>query len=135
MLYDDLDDDPVDYEVDQEFTLLEVECKNLSVEEYSKKYDVDPSTVRQWIRRGKIRTAWKSGNEWMIPELSDTPRRGFTEACYEWDDNIGHVPEEYDFLHSFNTLHIVQEKNDKKELNLKTSETQISRHPRTLTIS
>ena len=39
--------------------IVEEKCLYLSVEEYAKVYDVKPTTVRQWIRRGKIRNAKK----------------------------------------------------------------------------
>ena len=55
--------------------IVEEKCLYLSVEEYAKVYDVKPTTVRQWIRRGKIRNAKKIGRDWLISELADKPQK------------------------------------------------------------
>lgn len=65
-----------------EYTLISIECEMLTVEEFAKLYEVTPVTVRQWIRRGKLRSARKEGGEWVIPELADRPHRGYEPAWY-----------------------------------------------------
>ena len=52
---------------DQMFSLIRVQTKLLTVEEFANSYGTTPGTVRQWIRRGKIRNAKKVGGEWRIP--------------------------------------------------------------------
>ena len=49
--------------VDEEFELLSVKTKMLTVEDYAQLYEVTVGTVRQWIRRGKLRCAVKLGSE------------------------------------------------------------------------
>jgi len=67
---------------DEEYTLIEVKCDYLTVEQYAILHEVTDTTVRQWIRRGKLRTAKKEGNSWLIPTLADKPTRGFESATY-----------------------------------------------------
>ena len=50
--------------------------------------------VRQWIRRGKLRSAVKAGSEWRIPELSEIIGRGYRRGTFHWDDKLSDVPEE-----------------------------------------
>lgn len=65
--------------------ILSIPCEFLSVDEYAKLYQVSNVTVRQWIRRGKLRTARKNGREWLIPALTDPPKRGYEPATYHWE--------------------------------------------------
>jgi len=41
----------------------------LSVNEYSNKFNVAKTTVRDWIRRGKLSNVKKNGSDWLIPSL------------------------------------------------------------------
>ena len=45
--------------ITEKFALLSVESDLISADEYAKLYGIEPHTVNQWIRRGKIRTAKK----------------------------------------------------------------------------
>lgn len=47
----------------KELTLLQIPVKMLTTGEFAQLRGVEDVTVRQWIRRGKIRTAVKYGNE------------------------------------------------------------------------
>ena len=99
--------------VDQVFPLISLEAKMLTVDEYAKLYEVEQVTVRQWIRRGKIREAEKAGKEWRISELTDVPRRArFEQATYRWIDDLKDVPTGFEQIHDFNEVQIV-----KKDLN------------------
>lgn len=98
---------------DQEFTLLTVNTKLLTVEAYANTYGVNAGTVRQWIRRGKIRTAVKLGNEWRIPELTDKPTRGYRSALYTWSEYLRDLPKEYEYLRSLSAVLFNQDPSDK----------------------
>lgn len=63
-----------------EHTLITVECDYLTVEQYDSMLGIEPVTVRQWIRRGKLRHAKKNGRDWLIPDTEDKPQRGFTSV-------------------------------------------------------
>ncbi len=84
--------------VDQSFVVINMPCRLLTVEEYARLYRVETGTVRQWIRRGKIRTAKKFGNEWRIPELTDVPLRGYRAGTYTWSEELKDLPECYEYL-------------------------------------
>ena len=93
--------------VDQVFLLLSHDAKMLTVEEYARLYDVEPVTVRQWIRRGKLREAEKVGKEWRISELTDVPGRArYEPATYKWITTLSGVPEEFAFLADFTSIDI-----------------------------
>lgn len=98
---------------DQAYTLVNVKGKTLTVEEYADAYGVNVGTVRQWIRRGKIRTAIKAGKEWRIPEMTDMVERGYQSAVYMWFDPLGDLPEEYEFLRKYSTVLINQDTKDR----------------------
>ena len=99
--------------VGQEFDLVKVSTRLLTVEEYASIYEVSFGKVRQWIRRGKLRSAIKAGSEWRIPELSEITGRGYRRATFHWDDKLSDVPEEYSYLKEYSWLSIDQNVKDK----------------------
>lgn len=103
---------------DQHFRLVTVETRLLTVEDYASAYGVASGTVRQWIRRGKIRSALKVGNEWRIPELTDMPTRGYQSGVYMWAGCLGDLPEEFEFLKEYSTALFNQELTDKNKFRI-----------------
>lgn len=87
--------------IDQIFPLVFIPAKMLSVDEYAKLYEVEQVTVRQWIRRCKLRTVEKAGKEWRISELTDVPKRGFEPAQYRWRVELTDFPDGFDFLNDY----------------------------------
>lgn len=85
---------------DAVYKLVTLNPINLSIDKYCELYNAEQGTVRQWIRRGKIRTAFKLGNEWQIPALTPTPSRGYEPAQYKWINGLDPdtLPEEYAYL-------------------------------------
>lgn len=113
-----VDADPKDEMVtsetgDQVFILVATEGDYLSVDEYAKKYEVEAVTVRQWIRRGKLKTAKKFGKEWYIPALTDIPGRGYEGGQYRIRGYCDDVPEEFAYINDFKLITIWQIHNDK----------------------
>ena len=102
-----------DSEVDATFPLLKVSAKLLNVEEFAKRYQVLPVTVRQWIRRGKLRTATKVGTEWRIPELTELPVRGYRSARYEWSEKLTSLPDTFSYINNYNSAEFTQDEKDK----------------------
>lgn len=100
--------------VGQELSLLRVRAGFLSVNQYAEEYGVSLVTVRQWIRRGKLRSAIKVGNTWVIPELTDLPGRGYQSASYAYNGRLSDVPEEYEFLQGYTCVIINQDMADKQ---------------------
>lgn len=93
---------------DTVFELMHIKADLLTVEQYAQAYGVTTTTVRQWIRRGKIRTAMKQGNEWRIPELAEVKDRGYQYIQYKWDEYLTGFPEEYSFINDYNLISIQQ---------------------------
>lgn len=98
--------------VDQIFPLVFIPAQMLTVDEYAKLYEVEPVTVRQWIRRCKLRAVEKAGKEWRISELADIPRRGFEGVQYRWRAELPDVPEEFSYINSYKLLTLVRTGND-----------------------
>lgn len=97
-----------------EYILLSVKCDYISVSEYAKLYNVTDITVRQWIRRGKIRSAKKNGRDWIIPDIADKPQRGFEDVSYSWKELSTEIIQKLPFLADYNNLIIFQNQNDKR---------------------
>ena len=106
-------DDPVSAIVDTSFELLHVPTKMLTVEQYAQAYGVTTTTVRQWIRRGKLRTAMKAGSEWRIPELAEIMDRGYRSGHYMRKEYLTDLPEEYAFFNEYDYVDINQNKEHK----------------------
>lgn len=96
--------------VDSTFDLITVKAKTLTADQYAEMYGVGVGTVRQWIRRGKLRSAMKAGSEWRIPELAEVHSRETASPLYMWEDELSDIPEEYSFLTRGNNLHIINRK-------------------------
>ena len=101
--------------VEEEFELIHVESRMLTVDEYAKQYGVDQGTVRQWIRRGKIRSAEKHGSEWRIPELTEPNHRGYRFGQFKITGHIDNLPEEYVFINDCEYVNFSQCDEDKKK--------------------
>lgn len=102
----------------QKFNLLVEKPAKLSVEEYGKAFNVKPGTIRQWIRRGKLRGVEKHGSEWRISELSVPPRRGYTPARYEWQGELDDLPKELSDLNNYEAVGIEQNEQDKNKFDV-----------------
>ena len=103
---------------DAVYKLITIRPKAFSVEQYSKFYDVEQGNVRQWIRRGKIRTAYKEGSEWKIPELTALPSRGYEDAQYKWLHGVDNLPEEYQYLSNYCIATFFQDRKDKTKFHV-----------------
>lgn len=91
-------------EIPSEIILAETPL--LDVPSFAKIYGITEGAVRQWIRRGKLPGAIKFGNEWRIPELCDVSAKKGVSRKYIWDSTLSDVPEEIDYIASYDTLEI-----------------------------
>jgi len=98
-----------------EHTLITVECNYLTVEQYAAMHEVEPVTVRQWIRRGKLRHAKKNGRDWLIPDTEDKPPRGFTTVQYIVEDEAHIESDEFPLLSACESIIILQDPDNKKK--------------------
>lgn len=107
------EEDIVSEDSDTVFELLKVNTKLLTVEQYAHTYGVTATTVRQWIRRGKLRSAVKMGSEWRIPELSEVRGRGYLCDTYYREEYIADLPSEYEFFNDYDYVSFMQNKDNK----------------------
>lgn len=70
------------------FELIRVKCKYLSIDEYALMFGVKVQTVINWIKSGGIRSAKLCGDDWLIPKITDKPKRKFESVIYYWYENI-----------------------------------------------
>jgi hypothetical protein len=97
----------------EKFTLLSIKCDYLTVEQFSKNNNVSGVTVRQWIRRGKLRTAKKVGRDWIIPSIAPKPSRGFNAVTYYWDSLPSSLLESFPFLRGYDCIYIMKNSEEK----------------------
>lgn len=98
-----------------EHTLITVECDYLTVEQYSSMLGIEPVTVRQWIRRGKLRHAKKNGRDWLIPDIEDKPQRGFTSVQYIVEKEAQIESDEFLLLSACDSIFILQDQDNKSK--------------------
>lgn len=116
-IYEYKDTKEIAYEPGDEYTLIELPFKLLSIEEYAKENNTNIKTVSQWIRRGKIKSARKMGREWYIPEISEITKP--QEMCeYVWDKDKVQFDNEYKNLNDFTEVAIIENKNDKTKFKI-----------------
>ena len=94
-------------DIDETFRLINYPVKQFSVEEYAAATNTEAVTVRQWIRRGKLRNALKIGSEWRIPEITDPPRRGYTPVSYYNKGGLIAFPKEFGVSLSIQPPHVI----------------------------
>jgi excisionase family DNA binding protein len=95
------------------FTLLDIKCDYLKVSQFAEIHNVTETTVRQWIRRGKLRTVKKVGRDWLIPSIAEKPSRGFRSVSYYWTLLPKEIEDQFPFLKNFNCIYIFQNKDNK----------------------
>lgn len=88
------------------YRLIEMKCGWLTPAEFADACGCAVSTVNVWIRRGKIRSASKFGNRWMIPALTLPVRRNYIDPVYTWETRIFNLPEGFEDLAEPGTLMI-----------------------------
>jgi len=108
-------DDSIDEDKDTTFELLHIKARLLTVEDYAQAYGVTVTTVRQWIRRGKLRSAMKVGSEWRIPELAEVGSRGYRWAQYNRKELLTDLPDAYAFFNDYDYV-VIDQNEDRKDL-------------------
>lgn len=108
--------DDYDCHRDEKLVLTEVSARMMTVSEFAKANGVAPVTVRQWIRRAKIRNAIKYGREWLVPELTESPKWNHYVPChYCWSANLINLPKNFEYLNEYKCVFICQKSNNAKE--------------------
>lgn len=76
---------------------------------------IEPVTVRQWIRRGKLRHAKKNGRDWLIPDTEDKPQRGFSPVQYLVEKEVQIDSDEFPLLSACDSISIFQSQDNKSK--------------------
>ena len=97
-----------------EHTLIDIECEYLTVNQFAAMHQVDEKAVDQWICKGKLRYAKKVGQNWLIPNTQDKPKRGFDTVQYviKADEKITNY--EFPTLAMIESVFISQDSTEKK---------------------
>lgn len=105
------------------YDLIEEKSRLLTAEEYAKQNNVNVVTVRQWIRRGKLRTAIKIGGEWRIPELASVPNksRGYRTVFYTIKSPMRQFIEGFEDINEFDRITIEKGADNLYEICFKSS--------------
>lgn len=103
------------------YDLIEEKSRLLTVEEYAKQNGVEVVTVRQWIRRGKLRSAIKVGGEWRIPELASIPNKshGYRPVFYTLKTPMNQFLEGFEDVNEYNRISIEKSIDNMYEVCLK----------------
>ena len=99
--------------VDESLAVAEVQCDMLSVSDFAFLHKVKPVSVRQWIRRGKLRAIQKHGRDWMIASIAEKPSRNYKPVMYEWGYLDRELYKSFPFLKGVNFLQIKQNADNK----------------------
>lgn len=116
VLCDKLFNADLSFERKERYVLVKVDAKFYDVDKYAEINDVKVVTVRQWIRRGRIHSCKKFGNEWRISELNKPYVRGRKTVNYRWNTLLD-VPDdfEYAFINDYTDVSITQSDKKKSE--------------------
>lgn len=103
---------------DRDYALITQRVEMLSVAQYAELHDVKPVTVRQWIRRGKLRCIKKRGTDWFVSALA-TPTDKYMPVTYSWNKSIRALIEQFPFLKDAENVHIKQNGSNKTKFIIK----------------
>ena len=98
---------------------LDIPARLMPLSEYAEEYGVEAVTVRQWIRRGKIRSAVKFGSEWRIPELVELQKSThYVPVEYCWGNDLQDVPERFAYLSKMRGVSIYQDSGNRRKFTI-----------------
>ena len=84
---------------DTTFAVVQHDAKTMSIEEYARYTGKTEASIRQALRRGKYRSAFKMGQEWRISELCQpNTERGYSHGAYEWHTSLVGVPDGFEYI-------------------------------------
>ena len=107
-----------EYSTSDEYEIIKLPFKLLSIEEYESLNNTISYVVVQWIRRGKLKNAKKAGREWYISEIEEIVKDN-KEAVYRWKTTNEKIfSDEYDYFNKYSKATIVQDSNSKTNYKL-----------------
>lgn len=101
------------------FTVVRLDAKTMSIDEYAQYISKTEASIRQALRRGKYRSAFKLGQEWRISELCQpNTERGYSRGSYEWHTTLSGVPEGFEYIKEPGFVDIDQDSDDKQSFTI-----------------
>lgn len=91
----------------EEYSFLKHIVPKLSVDEFAKKNNLSPISIRQYIRDGLIKGAEKQGRDWAIPLLASINRKKDENAIYEIVGELNNIPIKYKYLETQDVTSII----------------------------
>ena len=94
--------------------IFRIKCEYLTIESFAKMHQVSSATVKQWLKKGKLRSAKKSEQDWLIPEMAQKPEQGFTSGNYDIESDGCSIESilNYPVLKNAHTVTIRQDNQD-----------------------
>lgn len=100
---------------DTTFAVVQHDAKTMSIEEYAQYMGKTEASIRQALRRGKYRSAFKMGQEWRISELCQPNiERGYSHGAYEWHTSLVGVPGGFEYIKDPGFADLNQDDTDKQ---------------------
>lgn len=97
---------------DAMYEIISTPVPDVSSAEFAELVGVKEVTIRQWIRRGKLTSGYKMGNQWRIPVVAVINDYGVAgQSEYEWKTYLGNLPEEFEYLNDYSSVVIWQNSN------------------------
>ena len=104
---------------DTTFAVVQHDAKTMSIEEYAQYTGKTEASIRQALRRGKYRSAFKMGQEWRISELCQPNiERGYSHGAYEWHTTLSGVPDGFEYIRDPGFADINQDDSDKQSFSV-----------------
>ena len=97
----------------QIYELIKIPATLFTIDEYAKRFFVKNTTVKNWLKEGKLRAAKKINNEWLISGFAEKPKRKYEPVSYNWGLIENDFCIEFPYLDGYNWIYIYQIEKDK----------------------
>lgn len=90
----------------QVYSLIKIPATLFTIEEYAERFFVTNTTVKKWLKEGKLRAAKKIDNKWFISGFAERPKRKYEPVLYIWVSIENNFYKEFPYLESYNCIYI-----------------------------
>ena len=97
----------------QVYSLIKIPATLFTIEEYAERFFVTNTTVKKWLKEGKLRAAKKIDNKWFISGFAERPKRKYEPVLYIWVSIENNLYKEFPYLESYNCIYICKLEKDK----------------------
>ncbi len=89
--------------------IVHVRVPFIAIDEFASQRGVKTATVRQWIRRGKLRNAERRGSNWFVASTEGKPERGFSSGTYYCDSDEGDLSDHFPLPKGSRSIYLQQD--------------------------